>query len=103
MPKVGDIFVQADLARTMREIVAAEKRGATKGRHEGLMTARDYFYKGAIAKRIGDYMQTHGGLLAAEDLARFHARVGSPVKRIITAMRFTRRASGRRGRRWLKP
>jgi len=80
VPKVGDIFVQADLARTMREIVAAEKRGAKTGRHEGLMTARDYFYKGAIAKRIGDYMQTHGGLLAAEDFARFHARVGAPVK-----------------------
>jgi gamma-glutamyltranspeptidase/glutathione hydrolase len=80
VPKVGDIFVQADLARTLREIAAAEKRGATNDRHEGLMTARDYFYKGAIAKRIGDYMQTHGGLLAAEDMARFHARVGTPVK-----------------------
>ena len=80
VPKVGDIFVQADLARTLREIVAAEKRGAMKGRHDGLMAARDYFYQGPVAKRIGDYMQTHGGLLAAEDLARFHARVGSPVK-----------------------
>ena len=80
VPAVGDIFVQADLARTLREIVAAEKQGSTKGRHEGLMSARDYFYKGAIAKRIGDYMQTHGGLLAAEDFARFHARVGLPVK-----------------------
>jgi gamma-glutamyltranspeptidase/glutathione hydrolase len=79
-PKVGDIFVQADLARTLREIVAAEKQGATKSRHEGLMTARDYFYKGTIAQRIGAYMQTHGGLLAAEDFARFHARVGAPVK-----------------------
>ena len=80
VPRVGDIFVQADLARTLRDLVAAEKRGAMKGRHEGLTTARDHFYKGAIAKRIGDYMQTHGGLLAAEDFARFHARVGSPVK-----------------------
>jgi gamma-glutamyltranspeptidase/glutathione hydrolase len=79
-PKVGDIFVQADLARTLREIVAAEKQGATKSRHEGLMTARDYFYKGTIAQRIGAYMQAHGGLLAAEDFARFHARVGAPVK-----------------------
>jgi gamma-glutamyltranspeptidase/glutathione hydrolase len=80
VPKVGDIFVQADLARTMRELVAAEKRGASKGRHAGLMSARDYFYQGPVAKRIGDYMQTHGGLLAVEDLARFHARVGFPVK-----------------------
>jgi len=44
------------------------------------MAARDHFYQGPIAKRIGDYMQSHGGLLAAEDLARFHARVGEPVK-----------------------
>jgi gamma-glutamyltranspeptidase/glutathione hydrolase len=80
VPQVGDIFVQADLARTLREIVAAEKRGASKGRRAGLKAARDYFYQGPIAKRIGDYMQTHGGLLAADDLAKFHAGVGSPVK-----------------------
>jgi len=80
VPKVGDIFVQADLARTLRAIVTAEKRGLTKSRHAGLLAARDYFYKGPMAKRIGDYMQTHGGLLAAEDFARFHARVGAPVR-----------------------
>jgi gamma-glutamyltranspeptidase/glutathione hydrolase len=79
-PKVGDIFVQADLARTLRAIVAAEKTGAVKNRHSGLVAARDYFYNGAIAKRIGDYMQNNGGLIAAEDFARFHARVGAPVK-----------------------
>jgi gamma-glutamyltranspeptidase/glutathione hydrolase len=80
VPKVGDIFVQAELARTLREIVAAEKRGAMIGRHEGLLAARDYFYKGPLAERIGGYMQTHGGLLAKEDMARFHARVGLPVE-----------------------
>ncbi|HEV2826198.1 MAG TPA: gamma-glutamyltransferase family protein [Pyrinomonadaceae bacterium] len=79
-PKIGDIFVQADLARTLRAIVAAEKRGATKGRHEGLVSARDYFYKGPIAERIGEYMQHNGGLIAAEDFARFHAGVGMAVK-----------------------
>ncbi len=80
VPKVGDIFVQTDLARTLRAIVAAGKTGAAKTRHAGLMAARDYFYQGPIARRIGDYMQHHGGLIAAEDFARFHARVGSPVK-----------------------
>lgn len=79
-PEVGDVFVQADLARTLREIVSAEKRGARKGRHAGLMAARDYFYKGPISKRIGDYMQRNGGLIAASDLARWHAKIGSPVK-----------------------
>lgn len=80
IPKVGDVFVQADLARTLRAIAAAEKRNARRGRHAGLMAARDYFYKGPLGKRIGDYMQTHGGLLAAGDLAGWHANVGAPAK-----------------------
>ena len=83
VPKVGDIFVQADLARTLREIVRAEKlgsRGTRNGRHAGLLAARDYFYRGPIARRIGDYMQANGGLLAAEDFAKFTAKVGQPVE-----------------------
>ena len=80
VPKPGDIFVQADLAHTLREIVNAEKLGARRGRHAGLVAAREYFYRGPIGKRIGDYMQTHGGLLAAADLARFQAKVGKPVE-----------------------
>jgi gamma-glutamyltranspeptidase / glutathione hydrolase len=79
-PKIGDVFVQADLARTLRAIAAAEKRNARRGRHAGLMAARDYFYKGPVGKRIGDYMQTHGGLLAASDLAGWHAQVGAPSR-----------------------
>ena len=78
VPKAGDIFVQADLARTLREIVNAEKR-SRGNRHAGLMAARDYFYRGPIARRIGDYMQNHGGLIAAEDFARFQAKTGQPV------------------------
>lgn len=82
VPKAGDLFVQADLARTLREIVRAEKLGAKgtgNNRHAGLMAARDYFYRGPIAKRIGAYMQANGGLLAADDFARFSAKVGEPV------------------------
>ncbi|HZI88370.1 MAG TPA: gamma-glutamyltransferase family protein [Pyrinomonadaceae bacterium] len=86
VPNVGDMFVQADLARTLREIVGAEKlavrraRNAGDKRHIGLTAARDYFYRGPIGRRIGDYMQKNGGLIAAEDLARFRADVGKPVK-----------------------
>jgi len=79
-PKLGDIFAQADLARTLRSIVAAETAATNKGRHAALMAARDYFYKGPIGKRIGDYMQQNGGLLVAEDLAAWRAKVGAPVK-----------------------
>ena len=80
VPKAGDVFVQADLARTMRAIAATEKRNAPRGRHAALIAARDYFYRGPLGKRIGDYMQTHGGLLAAGDLAGWHAKVGAPAK-----------------------
>jgi gamma-glutamyltranspeptidase/glutathione hydrolase len=80
VPKVGDIFVQADLARTLRAIVATEKKNARRGRHQALMAARDYFYKGPVGKRIGDYMQSHGGLIAASDIAGWRAKVGLPAK-----------------------
>src|SRR5687767_12164845 len=83
VPKVGDIFVQADLARTLRAIVAAETRVSKQiknRRHRGLMAARDYFYKGPLGQSIGNYMQNNGGLLAASDLARFKAKLGTPVK-----------------------
>ncbi|HEX5704277.1 MAG TPA: gamma-glutamyltransferase family protein [Pyrinomonadaceae bacterium] len=80
IPKVGDVFVQADLARTLRAIIAAEKRHAGKGRHAALMAARDHFYRGPIGKRIGDYMQANGGLIAASDLAGWRATVGAPTR-----------------------
>jgi gamma-glutamyltranspeptidase/glutathione hydrolase len=83
VPKPGDIFVQADLARTLREIVKAERlasKGTRNNRHAGLMAARDYFYRGPIARRIGAYMQANGGLLAADDFAKFAAKVGQPVE-----------------------
>ncbi|HEX6622604.1 MAG TPA: gamma-glutamyltransferase family protein [Pyrinomonadaceae bacterium] len=80
VPKVGDIFAQPDLARTLREIVDAEKRASAGGRRAALAAARDHFYKGPIGKRIGDYMQQNGGLLAAEDLARFRAKTGAPAR-----------------------
>lgn len=83
IPKVGDLFVQADLARTLREIVRAEKlasKGTRNNRHAGLMAARDYFYRGPIARRIGNYMQANGGLITADDFAKFAAKVGQPVE-----------------------
>lgn len=83
IPKVGDLFVQADLARTLREIVRAERlaaKGTRNNRHAGLLAARDYFYRGPLARRIGNYMQTHGGLISADDFAHFQANAGQPVR-----------------------
>ena len=80
VPAVGAIFAQADLARTFREIVGAERRAKPRGRRAALKAARDYFYRGPVGRRIGDYMLRNGGLLAAEDIARFRAKVGTPAR-----------------------
>jgi gamma-glutamyltranspeptidase/glutathione hydrolase len=45
-----------------------------------LIAARDYFYKGAIAKRISEFSEASGGLLRAADLAAFHAKIEEPAK-----------------------
>jgi gamma-glutamyltranspeptidase/glutathione hydrolase len=79
-PKAGEIFSQPDLARTLREIVKAERGAASRGRHAALMAARDYFYKGVIAKRISNFCEANGGLLRAGDFAAFHAKVEEPAK-----------------------
>ena len=79
VPKVGEIFTQPDLARTLREIVKAEHDAAPAGRHQALKAARDYFYKGPIARRIGDFCEASGGLLRAGDFSAFSARVEEPT------------------------
>ncbi len=79
-PKIGEMFSQPDLARTLREIVAAERKAKPRGRHAALLAARDYFYKGAIARRIGEFSEKNGGLLRADDFAAFRAKVEEPTK-----------------------
>jgi gamma-glutamyltranspeptidase/glutathione hydrolase len=76
----GQLFVQSELARTIKEMVAAEARAAGHGRAGGIRAARDAFYKGDIARRIADYHAREGGLLTYEDLAEFQAEV-SPALR----------------------
>ena len=80
VPKVGEMFAQPDLARTLREIARAEQSARSRGRRAGLLAARNYFYKGAVARRISDFCESSGGLLRAADFARFAARVEQPVK-----------------------
>ena len=79
-PKIGDIFVQKDLARTLRELVAVEKKNARRGRHAALEAVRDYFYRGPLAKRYCDAIEKAGGLMRASDMAKFRAEIDQPTK-----------------------
>jgi gamma-glutamyltranspeptidase/glutathione hydrolase len=79
-PKVGDIFVQKNLANSLRELVAAEQKNAKRGRHAALLAARDHFYRGPLGNRYCDAIEKAGGLLRTSDLAKFGADLDKPTK-----------------------
>src|SRR5262249_21568555 len=77
IPEVGEIFRQPNLARTMRDIVAAEKAAFAKthNRTTAIRAGRDAFYTGSIARRIVDADRAAGGVFTYEDLSTFHGKV----------------------------
>ena len=78
-PKAGEIFVQADLARTFQSMAEAERQSAGEGRQAAIEAVREYFYRGPIARRISDFCQKAGCLLREGDFAAYHARVEQPL------------------------
>lgn len=76
-PLFGTVFREPDLARTLMELVAAEKK--TRGnRSRRLRAVRDLFYKGPIARKIAAHSEANGGLIAYDDLAKFKAETDHP-------------------------
>jgi gamma-glutamyltranspeptidase/glutathione hydrolase len=63
-PEVGEMWKNPNLANTLERIA---KEG------------RDAFYKGDIARVIGEYMQANGGFLGYEDLASHQSSWVEPV------------------------
>jgi gamma-glutamyltranspeptidase/glutathione hydrolase len=78
-PREGELFVQAELARTLQYMVDQEKAFAGKGRVAGLHAARDAFYKGDIAATIANYHREHGGWVTMQDMADYRVRFEPPV------------------------
>jgi gamma-glutamyltranspeptidase/glutathione hydrolase len=77
--KDGEIFKNPDLARTWRRIVEAEKQASGQGRAAGLKAARDFFYKGEIAREMAQFSEENGGLFRYEDFATYTAKLEEPV------------------------
>lgn len=78
-PRVGEWFVQADLARTIQHMADEEAANARAGRVAGLRAALDAFYRGDVAAAICDHHTANGGLLTREDMAAFHVREEAPI------------------------
>ena len=81
VPMPGEMFHQPNLARTLRSMVAAEKKALAAGgsRTAGIDAVRDFFYRGEIAHRIDAFMKENDGLLRYEDMAAFKLQPEEPV------------------------
>ncbi len=75
----GDVLVQRQLSRTFGRLIEVERAHSGQGREKAIRAARDYFYKGAIAREIGDFCQANGGLLTYQDMADFGVKLESPM------------------------
>ena len=80
-PREGQIFVQSDLAETLRKLVEAESTAleAGKSRKEAIYAAYDRFYRGDIAEELVRGTQEQGGLITMEDLDRWQVYIEEPV------------------------
>ena len=81
-PRPGAIFVQKNLARTLRTLA----RGG-----------RDAFYRGEIARAIVDYCQKNGGFLSMEDFAAQKSDWVEPISTTYRGLHALRDAAERPG------
>jgi len=80
-PRVGERFVQADLARTLRFMADEDRAASGRGRLAGLAAAHAAFYRGDIAREIVAFQRREGGCLSMEDMAGFRSRLEPAVSR----------------------
>jgi gamma-glutamyltranspeptidase/glutathione hydrolase len=80
-PHPGEIFRQADLAATLRKLVAAEAEALAAGRSrkEAIYAAYRRFYRGDIAEELVRGAREQGGLITLEDLSDWEVYIERPV------------------------
>src|SRR5260221_7057794 len=80
-PEAGEVFVQRDLAATLRKLVEAEQQALKQGksRKEAIYAAYDRFYKGDIAGELVRGVKEEGGLITAQDLADWKVKIEEPL------------------------
>jgi gamma-glutamyltranspeptidase/glutathione hydrolase len=80
-PRAGEVFVQKDLAVTLRKLVEAERQAlaAGKDRKAAIYAAYDRFYTGDIARELVRGVREDGGLFTMEDLANWKVRIEEPL------------------------
>ena len=77
-PRVGELFVQEDLGRSLAGMIEAE-RSARGDRDRKLRAVHDFFYRGPIADAIAGYHAQNGGVVTKADLASFEVPVEESI------------------------
>ena len=72
--KRGEVFREPLLAKTLKDLVQAEKKARGK-RVAKLEAVRRLFYEGSIARRIGDFNDKNDGLITYEDMKKTTATI----------------------------
>jgi gamma-glutamyltranspeptidase / glutathione hydrolase len=75
----GDTIVLPDLARTLSSMVEAERQAKKKGRSDGIVAARDRFYKGDIAREMVSFLKAHAAPWELDDFSEYFAKVEQPA------------------------
>jgi gamma-glutamyltranspeptidase / glutathione hydrolase len=86
VPREGELFVQADLARSIQFMVDEERAASRHGRAAGLQAARDAFYRGDLAAAMVRYHRDNGSWLTADDLASYRSKITPPVRSTFKGM-----------------
>jgi len=81
VPEPDELFVQADLARSIEAMIRAEQGALALGADckDALIAARDEFYTGGLGRAITDFHVANGGLLRQEDMAAFACDLNEPL------------------------
>ena len=79
VPLPGTVLKNPALAKFFQRVLDAEASAKNRGREAALDAARERFYRGDIARDIVAWSDANGGLLAADDLARFTTRIETPA------------------------
>lgn len=84
------------LAKTLRKMTDAEKK-ADGARSEGLLRAREEFYRGSVAREIDEWSRKGGALLRFVDLAAHTTRIEAPASLAYRGHRLVKAGAGTQG------
>jgi len=79
--KAGEMFRQPGLAKSLRRLVAEERKALAEGkdRRQAILAANELFYAGDLARDFVAAARDAGGLITEDDMSGWKVKVGTPL------------------------